>query len=744
MRKFTRKFLAGTLSLAMVMGMTAVVNPEDASAKKVVVKKVTVSSPSGKTVYVAKGKKVSLTTTVKVSPNKKANKKVSFKSANKKIATVNGKGQVKGVKPGKTKITVISKKNSKKKAKITVVVKKAAVKKITLNKKTASLSVGGKVTLKAKLTPSKNVSSKVAWTTSNKKVATVSSKGVVVGKAEGTAKITAKTTDGSNKKATCTVNVGAGIADVKVPHSSIVTVSLTSAKAGLTEDNFTIQTKRVQSRKYATSVDIEKVRTTDGGKTYDVILDDNYIGKDSFVKVTVNALKGENTKEVFIENIAGYGYAEDEIEREKGTQGTSYSSGWYISGRESVGVLKYSVEGLPAGLKAYFNKEKTDVTVRGVFANVENGTTATLKAVDEKGQTFTKKYVFYVGAKKNLVGNVLSRTVLSYTPDNTETKVDEESGYSFVGTDIVHSWACISGGSGSYEYSVSGLPAAVDTMSVEGYVHPVKTDEYGNYKKEVIPAGTYNAVLTVKDKNVENLSAQFPFTVTVTDGVTVTGSVKDATEAGMKQASVDGATKMDAYGYRNYMNATTKADGTYSARVIPGDYYVSANGYDLSIGNNFAGPSTKDFSVPLYKVTFNTTIAMAAAYKTVSTPYFHDEQGRTYSLNYDNDDYSLFAYMRKGTYEMQPPTGVVDEANNNYIGFNNTIYAYTKVSTTPYKDGVQSYVSHKDRVGERAWQVSCAPFTVAGAMNVTLTGTMIPEKAYSYGDYDYDWDYDWE
>lgn len=736
MRKFAKKVLAGTLSLAMVMGMTTVVNPEDASAKKKVkVKKVTVTAPSGKTVYVAKGKKVSLTATVKVSPNKKANKKVRFKSANKKIATVNGKGKVKGVKPGKTKITVISKKNSKKKATIRVVVKKAAVKKVTLNKKTASLSVGGKLTLKAKVRPSKNVSKKVAWTSSNKKVARVSSKGVVTGKAEGTAKITVKSTDGSNKKATCTVNVGAGIADVKVPDSSIVTVSLTSPKAGLTEDNFNIQTKKVQARNYVNTTEIEKVRTTDGGKTYDVILDES-ISKDSFVKVTVNALKGANTKEIFVENIAEYGYGEDAIERVAGTQGKTYEAKWSIKERDTVGNLKYTVTGLPAGLKAYYNDDQTVVRIKGVFANVENGTTATLTGVDEKGQTFKASYVFYVGAKKALVGNVLSRTVLSYTPDNPNTKADEESGYDFTSYEneraIVSSWACISGGSGSYEYSVSGLPAAVDTMSVEGDVHPVKVDAEGNYVKEAIPAGTYNAVLTVKDSADAALSIQLPFTVTVTDGVTVTGSVKDATGAGVKQANVYGATKMDAYGFRNEIDVYTKADGTYSARVIPGDYYVSAGGYDLSIGNNFTAAATKDFSLPVYKVTFNTTIAGAAAYETASSPYLVDAQGRTYRIQNDEDDYTLFVYLKKGSYEMRAATGLVDAANNYSIGYNNTVYAYTKVSTTPYRDGVSSYVSSQDQVGERAWQVTCAPFTVAGAMNVTLTGTMIPENANGY------------
>lgn len=47
--------------------------------------------------------------------------------------------------------------------------------------------------------------SKVKWSTSNKKVATVSSKGIVTGKKSGTATITAKTSNG--KYASCTVTV---------------------------------------------------------------------------------------------------------------------------------------------------------------------------------------------------------------------------------------------------------------------------------------------------------------------------------------------------------------------------------------------------------------------------------------------------------------------------------------------------------------------------------------------------------
>ena len=89
---------------------------------KVKVKKVTVKSNYGSSVHVAVGKKVKLTTTVKVSPNKSANKKVSYKSSNKKIATVNQKGVVKAKKKGTCKIFVETTDGSKikKVCKITV------------------------------------------------------------------------------------------------------------------------------------------------------------------------------------------------------------------------------------------------------------------------------------------------------------------------------------------------------------------------------------------------------------------------------------------------------------------------------------------------------------------------------------------------------------------------------------------------------------------------------------------------
>lgn len=116
MKKRMKQQIRGILFVAAALVLClALQNTADAKVK---VKKVTVQSNYGKSVHVAVGKSIKLKTTVKVSPNKAANKKVTYKSSNKKIAKVTSGGTVKGVKTGKCKVTVTSKKNKRRKRKL--------------------------------------------------------------------------------------------------------------------------------------------------------------------------------------------------------------------------------------------------------------------------------------------------------------------------------------------------------------------------------------------------------------------------------------------------------------------------------------------------------------------------------------------------------------------------------------------------------------------------------------------------
>lgn len=206
MKKITKMLVlafALVLSLSIGAGSTA-------EAAKVTVKKVTsVNALTGsKTIYLAKGKKATLKTTVTVTPNKAANKKVTYKSSNKKVATVTAKGVITAKKAGTAKITVTSKKNTKKKATVTVKVVKGKVTSIKLNQTSGTLTVGDTVALKATVKVSSGGKKNVVWSSSDTKVATVKS-GKVTAVAPGTATITVKAADGTGKKATYKVTVNA-------------------------------------------------------------------------------------------------------------------------------------------------------------------------------------------------------------------------------------------------------------------------------------------------------------------------------------------------------------------------------------------------------------------------------------------------------------------------------------------------------------------------------------------------------
>lgn len=196
------------LALAMVLTSVAVPTTTAEAAKTVKVKKVQITNPKKKTVTLVKGKTLQIK--VKITPSNAKNKKVTYKSSKKKIASVTSKGKVKGIKKGTAKITVTAKDGSKKKATLTVkVVNPVKVKTVKLNKTSVSIDIGKTYTLKASISPNNATDKTVSWTTSNKAVATVTSKGVVKGVKAGTATITATAKDGSKKKATCKVTVKA-------------------------------------------------------------------------------------------------------------------------------------------------------------------------------------------------------------------------------------------------------------------------------------------------------------------------------------------------------------------------------------------------------------------------------------------------------------------------------------------------------------------------------------------------------
>ena len=135
------------------------------------------------------------TTAVKISKSAiKGDKIRSAKSSNSKVAKVsvkNGKLTIKGMKAGKATVTVTSAKGAKATVKVTVQKKKVALKKLqALTSRKVTVKKGKKTTLKVANSPI-TAKASVKWKTSNKKVVSVTSKGVVKGLKKGSATITA-------------------------------------------------------------------------------------------------------------------------------------------------------------------------------------------------------------------------------------------------------------------------------------------------------------------------------------------------------------------------------------------------------------------------------------------------------------------------------------------------------------------------------------------------------------------------
>lgn len=193
MRGRIQKALAVMAAVAVTVTSTGVASV-DAQAATVKPKKLTVtSSVSSKVIDVKGTTKISVKS---VSP-KNASKSVTYKSSNTKIASVSSKGTVKGKKTGSVTITATSKANKKVKASVKLKVKDLKPSKVSIPA-ALSLTNGKQAIVKATVSPA-GVYAPVKFSSSNTKVATVSSTGTVTAKSAGKAVITAKLTQKNSK-----------------------------------------------------------------------------------------------------------------------------------------------------------------------------------------------------------------------------------------------------------------------------------------------------------------------------------------------------------------------------------------------------------------------------------------------------------------------------------------------------------------------------------------------------------------
>ena len=157
-------------------------------------------------------------------PSNATDKGVSFKSSNKKIATVDSSGKVTAKKTGSCKIYITTDDGSYKDTVKVKVVKKVDVTGVKLNYTSKSVDKGKTITLKPTIKPSNASNKNVTWESSDTSIATVNSKGVVTAKKGGTVKITCTTKD-KKKVATCKVTVYEAVSSISLSASSMSLVS---------------------------------------------------------------------------------------------------------------------------------------------------------------------------------------------------------------------------------------------------------------------------------------------------------------------------------------------------------------------------------------------------------------------------------------------------------------------------------------------------------------------------------------
>lgn len=272
--------------------------PETADAA-VKITKVTFSNVGSKHTL-KKGEKKKIK--IKFSPSDATSKKLKWKSSKPSVVYVSKKGTIKAKKKGTATITATAKDGSKKKDSVKITVGKK-VKKVAWKNASSKKTIykGKSFDFNSKCTPSSASNRSVKYETSNKSIATVTSKGIVKGKKNGTATIKATTTDGTKKTVSCKVTIKTRVTSVKLSSGNLYALANNGGidAAGKTKFSYTV---------YPSSASNKSVKWTSSNTAVASVDSKGYVtarGPGS-AKITVKAKDGSgkySSKTVKVHNI---------------------------------------------------------------------------------------------------------------------------------------------------------------------------------------------------------------------------------------------------------------------------------------------------------------------------------------------------------------------------------------------------------------------------------------------------------
>lgn len=172
-------------------------------------------SDAATTLWVGETKTLTATAT----PTDASNTAVNWSSSDNNVATVSSKGVITAKGKGTCTITCTAADGYGTKSQCSVTVKQP-VTTIAFSDASVSLWVGKTKALTATITPTTASNTTVNWSSSNTKVATVSSDGVVTAKGKGSCTITCKAADGYGAIATCPVTVKQQVTSIALSEAS--------------------------------------------------------------------------------------------------------------------------------------------------------------------------------------------------------------------------------------------------------------------------------------------------------------------------------------------------------------------------------------------------------------------------------------------------------------------------------------------------------------------------------------------
>ena len=580
------RILAWVIAAAVAVSILTIPQTESYAAGGKVTK-VAVSNLPAKQLTLKKGK--TFTLKPKVTVTGKISKKVTYKTSNKKVVAVNAKGKITAKKKGTAKIYVISKADKKKKCTITVTVG-TPVTKVKLNKTKSTMTVGKKQTLKATVTPKKASSKAVVWKSSNTKVATGTSNGVVKAKKAGTVTITATAKDGSGKKATCKVTVKKKTVNpapiTPTPVEPVVIKSLTilgnadiqvvlSAKQALKASDFTVSSKVNGYGKYVRKCVLDSVTTTDQ-ITYRIHLNrQDVLFNSNMVQVSVSKLK-TSKEAVYRKAASTITTSEVKIFAKGDGFNTKKDVTYYKPDISGLAVI--TVGELPPGVsykEVQTGSNSNYLEFTGVFTASGIYTTK-IDVVDELGNKIHHTITWKIWDAQTIVAEDIIQYGYLQNPDAAAGKPD--------GAYTSKSDAQIlpRGGSSTYTYEVVSKADCME-LTPDGFY------AYGTI--DTRQAGTYSMKVKITDKKDSAIFTYCTVTFVITKGIRVKGTFVDLDGHKIKNTVSDTfwCYIKSKWTDRAYSIDLKKEIGKYNSSTGTVYFDVPEGNYDIRVVNKTGG-----------------------------------------------------------------------------------------------------------------------------------------------------------